>query len=239
MSSQSPISGPLRDQILSDPDLVLDDKDIMRALVAANENAMGGNVVDLRGVAMSRLESRLDRLEDTHRSVIAAAYENLAGTNQVHRAVLRLMEAPRFEAFLADLAGDVADTLRVDRMRLVLESQASPDDPAIRALGAVLCVGEPGFCDRYISGGRDVPVRPVTLRQVQDQDEQIYGEKSDYIRSEACLKLDLGSGRLPGMLVMGSEDPHLFTAQQGTDLLGFFGGVFERVLKRWLDAGAA
>ncbi|RYH01167.1 DUF484 family protein [Salipiger sp. IMCC34102] len=239
MSSQSPLTGPLRDQILSDPDLVLDDKDIMRALVAANENAMGGNVVDLRGVAMERLETRLDRLEDTHRSVIAAAYENLAGTNQVHRAVLRLMEAPRFETFLSDLAGDVADTLRVDRMRLVLESQASPDDPAVRTLGSVLSVGEPGFCDRYITGGRDIPVRPVTLRQVQGQGTLIPGDDADFIRSEACLKLDLGPGRLPGMLVMGSEDPHLFTAQQGTDLLGFFGGVFERVMKRWLDSGAA
>ena len=49
----------------------------MRALIAANERAMGGNIVDLRGIAMERLEARLDRLEDTHRSVIAAAYENL------------------------------------------------------------------------------------------------------------------------------------------------------------------
>ncbi len=52
---------------------------------------MGHNVVDLRGIAMERLEERLDRLEDTHRSVIAAAYDNLAGTNSIHRAVLRLL----------------------------------------------------------------------------------------------------------------------------------------------------
>ena len=53
---------------------------------------MGGNIVDIRGIAMERLEHRLDRLEDTHRSVIAAAYENLAGTNQIHRAILRMMD---------------------------------------------------------------------------------------------------------------------------------------------------
>ncbi|MEO9865167.1 DUF484 family protein, partial [Yoonia sp.] len=49
-----------------------------------------------------------------------------------------------------------------------------------------------------------------------------------------CLKLDFGPNRLPGMLVMGSEDPHQFTPQQGTDLLTFFGGVFERAMRRWL-----
>jgi hypothetical protein len=33
---------------------------------------------------------------------------------------------------------------------------------------------------------------------------------------------------------MGSEDPHLFKPAQGTDLLTFFGGVFERQMRRWL-----
>ena len=63
----------------------------------------------------------------------------------------------------------------------------------------------------------------------------IYGDKADYIRSEACLRLDFGPGRLPGMLLMGAEDPHQFTPQQGTDLLAFFAGVFERAMRRWLS----
>lgn len=235
MNTKPLMDGHVREKIIADPEILLEDQDIMRALVAANEKAMGGNIVDLRGIAMERLEARLDRLEDTHRSVIAAAYENLAGTNQVHRAVLRLMDATKFETFLRDLAGDVADTLRVDCMRLVLESQGNIDDPAIRQLGEVLSVGEAGFSDAYITRGRDIPVRQVTLRQVQNHGEDVYGDKADYIRSEACLKLDLGPGRLPGMLVMGSEDPHLFTAQQGTDLLTFFAGVFERSMRRWLS----
>ena len=79
MSSSPKIEDTLREAIISQPGVILDDKDVMRVLIAANERAMGGNIVDLRGIAMDRLESRLDRLEDTHRSVIAAAYENLAG----------------------------------------------------------------------------------------------------------------------------------------------------------------
>lgn len=235
MNNTEQMDSQVREKIIADPELLLEDQDIMRALVSANEQNMGGNIVDLRGIAMERLEARLDRLEDTHRSVIAAAYENLAGTNQIHRAVLRLMDATKFEVFLHDLAGDVADTLRVDVMKLVLESQSSGDDPAVKQMGEVLTVGEPGFSDNYITRGRDIPVRQVTLRQVQTQDETIYGEKADFIRSEACLKLDFGTGRLSGMLVMGSEDPHLFTPQQGTDLLTFFAGVFERSMRRWLS----
>ncbi len=83
MSEQAQqIHDDLRSRILSDPELVLEDPTLMKALIAANERSLGGNIVDLRGIAMERLESRLDRLEDTHRTVIAAAYENLAGNDR-------------------------------------------------------------------------------------------------------------------------------------------------------------
>jgi len=150
MTSKPQMDSHVRDKIIADPEVLLEDQDIMRALVAANEKSMGGNIVDLRGIAMERLEARLDRLEDTHRSVIAAAYENLAGTNQVHRAVLRMMDATKFETFLLDLSTDVADTLRVDKVRLVLETAQTGEEPAVTQMGNVLGVVEPGFIDAYV-----------------------------------------------------------------------------------------
>ncbi|UXX84733.1 DUF484 family protein [Roseovarius pelagicus] len=234
MSSSTRIDDTLRERIISQPDVILEDQDLMRALIAANERAMGSNIVDLRGIAMDRLEARLDRLEDTHRSVIAAAYDNLAGTNQVHRAILRMLDPGEFETFLRDLGGEVAHILRVDAIRLVLESVQNDEDPAVKRLGDVLSVAEPGFIERYLTGGRGAPQRQVTLRQVNDSDNRLYGEEAGYIRSEACLRLDFGEDRLPGMLVMGAEDPHQFSQQQGTDLLTFFAGVFERSMRRWL-----
>ncbi|MFP4275340.1 MAG: DUF484 family protein [Paracoccaceae bacterium] len=235
MSSNALIDDTLRERIIAQPETILDDQDVMRALIAANEKSMGGNIVDLRGIAMDRLEKRLDRLEDTHRSVIAAAYENLAGTNQVHRAILRMLDPTEFEAFLRDLGGEVAEILRVDRVRLVLETVQSRDEPALRRLGQVLSVAEPGFVNAYLGAEPGAPVRQVTLRQLRHGAEEVYGSAAPDIRSEACLRLDFGEGRLPGMLAMGAEDPHQFTPQQGTDLLAFFAGVFERSMRRWLS----
>lgn len=235
MSSNPKLEDNLRAAILAKPDALLDDKDLMQALVDANEQARGDNVIDLRGIAMQRLEARLDRLEDTHRSVIAAAYENLAGTNQVHRAILRLLEPVEFEDFLRVLGQDVAEILRVERITLVLETTALMDDPAIDKLDGTLTVVEPGFVDQYLTYDRGGPARDVILREIQKPNQRVFGTLAAQLRSEACLKLDLGPGRLPGLIVMGASDPRHFTPQLGTDLLSFFAGVFERSMRHWLS----
>lgn len=227
------IDQDMRDRIIAEPEVLLDDRDVMEALIAANERAMGANVIDLRGIAMERMGARLDRLEDTHRSVIAAAYENLAGTNQIHRAVLTLLDQTSFEGFLTALGAEVAGILRIDCVRLVLES-AQGGDAALDRLGPALRIVEPGFIEGYIAAGRNTPFRAVTLRQTLPEGDGLYGERAAWVRSEALLRLDLGKGRLPGMLVLGAEDPHLFRPTQGSDLLAFFGGVFERMMRRWL-----
>lgn len=224
-----------RDRIIAAPETLLEDTAVMNALIAANERAMGSNVIDLRGIAMERLESRLDRLEDTHRTVIAAAYENLAGTNQVHRAVLQLLDALTFEDFLKSLNEKVAPTLRVDSVRLVLESVQSETAAALKRFGEAVHVAEAGFVADYLAAGRNMPTKAVVLRQVLPQSDVLYGEKAGFIRSEALMRLDFGAGRLPGMLVLGAEDPHQFKPNHGTDLLAFMAGVFERAMRRWLQ----
>ena len=75
----------------------------------------------------------------------------------------------------------------------------------------------------------------MVLRQVAQGHPDVYAQNAGHVRSEACLRLDFGQGRLPGMLVMGSEDPNMFTPQQGTDLLSFFANTFERTMRRWLS----
>ena len=199
---------------------------------------MGGNVVDLRSMAMERLESRIERLEETHRAVIAAAYENLSSTNQIHRAILKMLDGERFEDFVLSLGGSVAEVLRVDCQHLVLETADGGAAP--EPLKSVMAIRGPGYVERYMSLGRSVPPRQIVLRQIAPADQSgshgdgLYGDRAPDLRSEALLRLDMGPDRLPAMLAMGSEDPHRFKPGQGTDLLAFFAGTFERVLRRWL-----
>ena len=66
------------------------------------------------------------------------------------------------------------------------------------------------------------------MRKIQYGAEQVYGDAAEFLRSEAALRLDFGRGKLPGLLLMGSDDLHQFTPQHGTELLAFFGGVVGR-----------
>jgi uncharacterized protein YigA (DUF484 family) len=224
------IDQDFRDRILAAPEKLLDDHDVMKALMRASEAQAGNNIVDLRGLAMDKLEDRLEKLEETHRSVVAAAYENLAGTNQIHRAILEMLSPLTFEAFLDALGSTVAAALKVDCVALVLEStQAVPKMP----INPILRIMEPDFVAQYISAGR--ASRPVVLRQVQPDSGALYGEAAAWVRSEAVMRLDFGIGRLPGMLILGAEDPHHFKPNHGTDLLSFFAAVFQRSMRRWLS----
>ena len=227
----------VRARLLAEPGLVLDDPDLMRALVKADRGSAGRKVVDLRGVLVERLEDRLDRLEDTHREVLAAAYENVAGSNQVHRACLAVLDPEDFAGFLTVLGGDLGTILAVDSVRLGLEAPGAapgiglgpqgPEREAILALPA-------GGAEAYVTQGRGLGGRRVTLRQLAKASPDLYGDLAPHIRSEAVLKLDLGAGRRPGLLALGATEPNRFHADQGTDLLAFFAGIFERALRRWL-----
>lgn len=223
-----------RDRILAEPEALLDDPVVMQALIGAHERTLGGNIVDLRGLAMERLEQRLDRLEDTHRSVISAAYENLAGSNQVNRAVLQMLEPGDFASFLTALNGPVAGTLRVDHLRLVLETHVERETGLGQLSNAVQIVPA-GFVADYLTLGRGRPTKPVVLRQVPPDLAAIYGAAQAQVGSEALLALDLGPGRLPALLAMGAVDTNQFKPAHGTDLLQFFAGVFERLMRKWLN----
>lgn len=217
-----------RDRLLAEPALILGDRELMRALVAAREAELGENVIDIRGRAMQALEHRLDRLESAHESVISAAYENQAGTQTIHRAVLSLLEPMDFPGFLETLETDVAPILRVETLKLVMES---PEDAAPSDTGP-LVVLPAGSIGRLIAAGRKAPRGDdIVLRRASPETLAVHGAE---VRSEALLPLDLGPGRRPALLVMGSRDMGRFSPAQGTDLLRFFAQVFRLVLIGWL-----
>lgn len=225
----SAIDEATRARLLSTPDLILGDRELMRALIGAREAEVGENVIDIRGRAMEALEARLSRLEAAHQTVIAAAYENQTGTQTVQRAVVSLLEPDDFPGFLENMQTNIAPILRIESLRLVMESAS----PATAEAGSALALVPTGTIRKLLSAGRRAPRGDdIILRRVAAETMELHG--SGLIRSEALLPLDLGPGRWPALLLMGSADAARFGPAQGTDLLRFFGQVFRLVLIGWL-----
>lgn len=223
----------IRDLILTSPEVVLRDAPVMAALMAHSESGMGGNIIDLRGAALRQLEGRLERLEDSHRSVISAAYDNMAGAHAIQRAIVQLVSAQDFNTFLRVLQQDVTQTLRLRALRLVLESHHAAELDA--PIGEGVVVVPAGQTQSWLTAGGTRPLRPVVLHQPRPALARYYGALAEQIGSEAVLLLDIGPRRLPGVLVMGAEDKLRFHPAQGTELLDFFARVFERLMQRWLS----
>lgn len=230
----------IRSLIVADPDLVLEDQGVMRRLVGERNGAR--QVVDLRDRLVERLEQRLEKLVQHHRTVVAAAYENVAGTQQVHRAILALIEPPDLSSFLYRLTHEVPRTLGLDDARLCLESDVEAAGPA-ESVGADLhtdlhtglhgrvlalphgTVADYMALDGMAPDGADPA--PVVLREAGAEAELIFGEANP-IQSEALMRLDLAGSA--GMLAFGSADPRKFDPGHGTDLLAFLGAAVERLL---------
>ena len=109
------------------------------------------------------------------------------------------------------ITGDVSDILRVQSLKMVLETHQN-DRPARNALEQyidTITLVAPGFVDIYLSQELNASASDILLWQVHGGSEQVLGTAAKLIRSEAALPLDMGPVRLPGMLVLGAEDPYL------------------------------
>jgi hypothetical protein len=224
----------IRSLILADPELVVSDDMVMRALLGATAKG-ARNIVDLRDKLVERLERRLDKLVHANRSVIAAAYENVAGTQQLHRAILALIDAPDLGEFLRRLTRDVPAMVGVEQARLCLEAEVEDVSPAALAegLGGRVLLVPYASVGEYLMLDGDPSPGPVMLRACGSEAELIFGAMTR-TRSEALLKLDLAGS--VGLLAFGATDPDRFGSDQGTDLLTFFGAAVERLLTQHLSA---
>ena len=227
----------LREEILAKTQEILNDEMLLRALIEASDKNLGSKIVDLRSVAMQKMDGELKKLKRSNQQVIATAYENLVGMKQVHQVVLKSLEQNNFDEFIKNLDTEACDILRVDCIKLGLESHYSLQNTEKNAskLFELLDLYPVDFVDTYISQGENNGTDDVVLRPTPKGSEQVYGKLSKKLKSEGCIKLKIGSEKIIGILALASKEREKFTAQQGVELLKFMGSVFERRISHWLN----
>ena len=227
----------LREEILAKTQEILNDEMLLRALIEASDKNLGSKIVDLRSVAMQKMDGELKKLKRSNQQVIATAYENLVGMKQVHQVVLKSLEQNNFDEFITNLDTEACDILRVDCIKLGLETHYSLQNTEKNdsKLFELLDLYPVDFVDTYISQGENKGTDDVVLRPTPKGSEQVYGKLSKNLKSEGCIKLKIGNEKIIGILALASKEREKFTAQQGVELLKFMGSVFERRISHWLN----
>ena len=222
----------IKKKIISNPEIILDDLEVMKVLFNSYSEATGENIIDLRSVAIKKLEAKIKQTETTNRSIIAAAYENISGYELIHKAILLILEVDNFEDLQVQLSQTVQPALKVSHIHIMIE-QEETENIAIKSNNYISVV-KPGSVKTYINLENELLQKTVTMRQVSSPNESIYGQKVHSIKSEAVIQLDLGEKKIPALLIIGSNKAIQFEPKKGTELLEFFGSVMERVIKRWV-----
>ena len=219
-------------KILQNPKAFLEDVDILRALIDEGKTAETKNIIDLRAIFMQRLEARIDTLRNRHEAVIATAYDNVAATALVHRAIVHLMTPKRFDTFLEYLNTDWANNLGVQAAHLCIEID---NTEAEYDFGKNVVLLDRGTINAYCADNQFRNAASVILRAKPKGGQDIYGDMAEQIETEAVLRLTIGANRPSAFVVLGSTNSQYFMPDMATDLLEFYTTVFGHVLQGWLQ----
>jgi uncharacterized protein YigA (DUF484 family) len=223
---RTPTDDEIEAFLLRRPEVLRENPALLARLAAPDRHDGDGKVVDLQRHMLDRLGGEVRRLRDTQGALLAASRTNLATQAQIHQAVIALLDAPGREHFLHAVTQDLPQILDLDAMALVIEGRA----PGPKWIGGSdIRLLRRGEVEKLLGAGRDIVLRTETERS-----ESLFGPATDLVRSDALVRLDLGSDHPPALLAFGARVPTRFHPGQGTELLRFLCRVIERLLRLWL-----
>ena len=187
----------------------------------------GEGVVDLQQYMVEHLRGALAELSAARDALVVTGRNNLSAQARVHKAVLALLSAKKFEHFIEILTTDVAVILDLDLVTVGVEQNGQD---SARAQSAGVYRLEPGTVDRLIGPGQT-----VALHAHVDGDPEIFGPGAGLVASDALLRLSISGTTPTALLALGSRQPEQFHSGQGTELLSFLARVVESCIRGWLN----
>ncbi len=227
----------LKQAILSNPDLILEDPEILLVLGKSQNTDLGKNVIDIRNVVINKLEKNLFETEEFNRVALQAARENFHGAISVFNAILVLLEARNLEEFFHKVLTRVPKIINVDYVRFVQLTGNSSPPPLVDVNSLAIKNLTHNQLNKYLAfEGKGLYEEGVVMRKVAMGDKNIYGNLAKHVKSEAIIDLSLDSDYdfTLTFLILGSTLPDMFDGGMETDLLERFGSGFARIVELFL-----
>jgi uncharacterized protein len=197
-------------------------------LLRAPSREVGEGVFDFQHFMIERLRGELTRINQEHRTLIAASRGNLASQGRVHKAALAILAASSFEQLLQIVTTDLAVVLDVDIVTLGVESSASPT----RLMPHGIHLLKSGTVDALLGAERT-----VLLQADLPGDAALFGGAAGLVRSQALLRVSIGRNAPIGLLCIGARRIGRFHPGLSTELLNFLARVLGITIAQWLSPG--
>ncbi len=186
----------------------------------------GKGIADFQSYMIKRLKADKEDVIESTRELVENARSNMNNQQRIHKGVLCLLEATRFDDFIHAITMDLATILNVDIAVLLVEASGT-DIPHIHQNG--IRILPEGTVDNWMSG------KNVLLQDNISGIEAIYGGGAALVCSQILLRVDISMDTPPAIIAFGSRDPNMFSEGQATDQVLFLARVIERCFRSWLN----
>ncbi|MCB1533071.1 MAG: DUF484 family protein [Alphaproteobacteria bacterium] len=211
------------------PNFINDHPEAAALLLPPKKRPKKGEVADFQSYMIERLKEDKEKVMSTTKELVETSRANMTNQQRVHTAVLRMLEAARFDDFIQAITMDLASLLDVDIAVFLVEADGN-NIPHISTSG--IRVIPEGTVDKWMGS------KPVLLQDNIAGIEPIYGGGATLVKSQILLRIDIASNTPPAILAFGSRDADMFQEGQATDQILFMAGVVERCFRRWLELPA-
>jgi uncharacterized protein YigA (DUF484 family) len=223
---RAPTAEEVADYLRLHPGFLVDHPSLLSVLTPPTRNT-GSNVVDMQNFMIERLGREVERVKVSQDELIATARGNLSSQSRIHAAVLDVIGARSFEQLIETVTTDLAVRLDIDVAALCVECDRSNIPAAARSNVRGL---ESGTIDQLLGDGYDALLRPDI-----EADADVFGAASGLVRSDALLRLSIGTAAPAALLALGSRQVGRFEPGHGTELLCFLATTLECTMRSWLD----
>ena len=196
-------------------------------LLSPPQTASGKGIADFQSYMIDRLKADKKEVIDSTRELVENARSNMNNQQRIHHAILRLLEAEKFDDFIQCITMDLASILDVDISVFIVETNGT-DIPHIHQNG--IRILPEGTIDNWMNG------KSVLLQDNISGIEAIYGGGAALVCSQVLLRIDISLDTPPAIIAFGSRNPNMFSDGQATDQIIFLARVIERCFRSWLIA---
>jgi uncharacterized protein YigA (DUF484 family) len=213
------MAGDVRDYLIAHPDFLGSNADLLSVLVPPHRRLDDG-VKDFQHFQIAHLQEDAGSLRAECDHLQKLIVDNLRRERRLHSAALGLLEAQSLEELIAVIRQDLRILLDHEAVEILIEE------------------GGPSLADaRVVTGGfvhEWLPEREILCESDVYGVPELFAAKFGKVRSQALVRLSIGSKMPPGMLALGHRDSDHYASGTATEQVLHLAAIVEFCIRKWL-----